>query len=70
MGMDMNTHGMDTNMAFNDIFAPNMVNYPPVVKPPGDISSASYIPSEPPYQQQPMNIINPHYAGDPRIYGQ
>ncbi|KAH8171230.1 hypothetical protein LIA77_07997 [Sarocladium implicatum] len=70
MGMDMNSQGMDVNMGYNDLFAQNMVNYAPVVKPPGPLDSTSYMPSEPPYPQQPMNIINPQYSGDPRVYGQ
>lgn len=70
MGMDLNTQGMEANMGYNDLFAQNMVNYAPVVKPPGSMDSTSYMPNEPPYPQQPMSIINPQYAGDPRIYGQ
>ncbi|KAL2204354.1 hypothetical protein CC79DRAFT_1372362 [Sarocladium strictum] len=70
MGMDMSTHGMGTSMGFNDMFSSNMVAYPPVVKPPGDMGEAPYMPDEPHFPQQPINILNPRYAGDPQIYGQ
>jgi hypothetical protein len=70
MGMEMNPHGMESTIGFNDMYSSNMVNYPTVVKPPGDMDSAPYIPNGPSFPQQPMNLINPQYAGDPRIYGQ
>lgn len=70
MDMNMNTHGMGNAMGYNDMFASNMANYPTVMKPPGDLGPAPYVPNGPTFPPATMNMLSPQYVGDPRVYGQ
>lgn len=75
MGMDMNSAGMvDSNLGYNDLFSTNMLNYPPGSKPPLDLGHGAFAPGDidqqQQQQQQQLNVINPMYGGDPRVYGQ
>lgn len=74
MGMDLTTQTMaaENNMPFNDLYAANMVPFPPGAKQLDDpgVDGGSFDSSVSAYQPPLMNLMNPIYAGDPHIYGQ